>query len=62
IRWLVPDHRIFGEGLVRLQTDSGHEQGTGFIAKDDLSEYEFKGPVSGEVRSEEIGLENREGR
>jgi len=59
IRWLVSDHRIFGEGLVRLQTDSGYEEGTGFTAKDDLSEYEFTGPVSGEVRSKEIGLEDR---
>ena len=59
IRWIVSVGRVFGEGLVRLNSENGFEQGTGFEAKDDLSEYEFKGPVSGEVHGEDVKLIDR---
>ncbi len=59
IRWIVGQHRVYGEGLVKLNTDQGFEQGTGFTAVDDLSEYEFTGPVSGEVRGDDLNLEER---
>ena len=50
IRWIVSEGIVYGDGLVRLNSDNGYEEGTGFEARDDLSEYRFRGPVSGEVR------------
>ena len=59
IRWIASAQKIFGEGVVTIQSENGFEQGTGFIAKDDLTEYEFTGPVSGEVRGEDAKLSDR---
>lgn len=52
IRWIAGDSLVYGEGVVRLNSENGYEEGTGFEAKDDLSEYRFRGPVVGEVRGE----------
>ena len=60
IRWQSSSHRVYGDGLVTITTENGFEQGTGFSANDDLTEYEFKGPVKGEIRGEEIELFDRE--
>lgn len=54
IRWLAETNRIYGEGEVTIRTESGFERGTGFEANDDLTEYEFTGPVYGEFSGEEI--------
>jgi len=59
IRWIASAGRVIGDGLVRINSENGYEEGTGFEAKDDLSEYEFTGPVSGEVRGEDIKLMDR---
>ena len=59
IRWIASAQKIFGEGVVTIQSENGFEQGTGFIAKDDLTEYEFTGPVSGEVKGEDVKLPRR---
>ena len=59
ILWIASLNKVFGKGLVRLTTENGFEQGPGFEAKDDLSEFEFKGPVTGEVREEGIKLIDR---
>lgn len=50
IRWLAWNRTVYGEGIVTLETDDGFERGTGFEAKDDLSEYRFRGSVEGEFR------------
>lgn len=50
IRWVAADSLVYGDGVVRLNSENGYEEGTGFEAKDDLSEYRFRGPVTGEVR------------
>jgi len=50
IRWVAADSLVYGDGMVRLNSENGYEEGTGFEAKDDLSEYRFRGPVTGEVR------------
>ena len=60
IRWVAETHKIYAEGLVTILTEDGYEQGTGFVANDDLSEYEFTGPVTGEIRGENIKLFDRE--
>jgi hypothetical protein len=39
---------IYGEGEVIIRTEEGYERGTGFVARDDLTEYEFTGPVYGD--------------
>jgi LPS export ABC transporter protein LptC len=54
IRWMVSTHRIYADGYVKITTKDGLEEGIGFVAKDDLSEYEFTGPVSGEFRGKEL--------
>ncbi len=59
IRWLTGEGTVYGVGTVKLTTENGFEQGVGFEAKDDLSEYRFRGPVSGEVRSEELNIIDR---
>jgi len=55
IRWIASLGMVYGEGTVRLNSENGYEEGTGFEAKDDLSEYRFRGPVSGEVRGKDAG-------
>ncbi|MFC1692976.1 LPS export ABC transporter periplasmic protein LptC [Candidatus Latescibacterota bacterium] len=59
IRWIASIHRIHADGLATIKTDQGFEQGTGFVAKDDLSEFEFTGPVSGEIIRKDIQLFDR---
>ena len=59
IRLIVSTHRIYADGHVKITTKDGYEEGTGFIAKDDLSEYEFTGPVSGEVRGKQVEFPGR---
>jgi len=56
IRWITTKGMVYGVGLVKLTTENGFEQGTGFEAKDDLSEYSFRGPVSGEVKGDDLNL------
>ena len=59
IRWIAADSLVYGEGHVRLNSENGYEEGTGFEARDDLSEYRFRGPVSGEVRSDDVEIIDR---
>jgi len=59
IRWVAADSLVYGEGLVRLNSENGYEEGTGFEAKDDLSEYRFRGPVSGEVHGDDVEIIDR---
>jgi len=59
IRWIASAGMVYGEGTVRLNSENGYEEGTGFEAKDDLSEYRFRGPVSGEVRGKDVKLDER---
>ena len=59
IRWIASSHRVYGDGPVTITSEKGFEQGVGFVAKDDLSEYEFTGPVSGEFRGEDFRLIDR---
>ena len=59
IRWIASIHRIHADGLATIKTNQGFEQGTGFVANDDLSEFEFTGPVSGEFMGKEIQLFDR---
>lgn len=59
IRWIASTHKVYSDGLVTINSSDGFEQGTGFVANDDLSEYEFTGPVSGEIRGEKIKLFDR---
>jgi len=59
VRWIAQTKRIYGEGIVTLQTDEGFERGVGFEAMDDLSEYRFRGSVEGEFRGFEETPEGR---
>jgi len=59
VRWIAQTKRIYGEGVVTLQTDEGFERGVGFEAMDDLSEYRFRGSVEGEFRGLEDTPEGR---
>jgi len=59
IRWKASSHKLYADEFVRITSENGFEQGIGFVAKDDLSEYEFTGPVSGEVRGEDFKLIDR---
>jgi len=54
IRWMADTNLIYGEGEVVIQTEDGYERGTGFVAQDDLTEYEFTGPIYGEFSGGEI--------
>ena len=54
IRWMAETDLIYGEGEVIIRTEDGYERGTGFVAKDDLTEYEFTGPIYGEFSGDEI--------
>ena len=60
IRWIATSRKIYGEGLVTITSENGFEQGTGFVANDDLTEYEFTGPVKGEVRGSDIEIFDEE--
>ena len=59
LHWIASISKVFADGLVTINSEDGYEQGTGFKASDDLSEYEFTGPVSGKIREEGFKLPDR---
>ena len=56
IRWNRTTRKVNADGLAVIRSRHGFEQGYGFVANDDLSEYEFRGEVSGEYRGKEIDI------
>ena len=56
IHWNKTTNKVHADGFAVIRSRHGFEQGYGFVANDDLSEYEFRGEVSGEYSEKEIDI------